>query len=102
MVDSEPKTKRERILKHLGNVCMAFVSLSLMTSLVSAVDPSEAANKVIGSEGGRKAVIDAALKVAKSKPAKGNCYRHTIPVAVTFSWCCSQSSDVYRVWYFNC
>lgn len=64
-------TKR-KVLKHLANVCMAVISLSLMTSPVSAVDPSEAANQVIGSEGGRKATkaaIDSALKLAKSKPA---------------------------------
>jgi hypothetical protein len=72
MVDSRPSNKRKRILKHLGNVCMAFVSLSLITSPVSALDPVKASDQVIGSEGGTKATkaaIDIALTMAKSKPA---------------------------------
>jgi hypothetical protein len=72
MGDSKRKSNKEKILKHLGNVCMAVISLSLMTSPVSAVDTSEAANQVIGSEGGKKVtkeLIDNALKIAKSKPA---------------------------------
>ena len=51
---------------------MAFVSLTLMTSPVSAIEPVEAANQVIGSEGGRKAtktVIDNILIAGHSKPA---------------------------------
>ena len=66
------KTNKEKILKHLGNVCMAFVSLCLITSPVSALDPVKTSNQVIGSEGGTKATkaaIDTALTVAKSKPA---------------------------------
>ena len=62
------KSRRKKILKHLGNVGIAMVSLSLMTLPVSAVEP----NEILGSEGGRQATkgaIDAALKMAKSKPA---------------------------------
>lgn len=72
MTDSKIKKRRKRILKYLGNVCMALVSISLMTSPVRSVDPSEAANQVIGAEGGQKAAkeaLDAALKMAKSQPA---------------------------------
>lgn len=62
------KSRRKRILKHLGNVAMAMVSLSLVISPISAVEP----NEILGSEGGRQATkeaLDAALKMAKSKPA---------------------------------
>lgn len=74
MVDSIKKSNKKRILKHLGNVCMAIISLSLITSPVFAADfsNSEAASQVLGSEGSKKVtkeVIDAALKMAKSKPA---------------------------------
>ena len=67
------KNMKKRLLNHLGNVSMAVITLILMTSpSLAAVDPAEAANKVIGTEGGKKAskeALDAALKMAKSKPA---------------------------------
>lgn len=73
MKNSKTKTIRKRILKHLGNVCMALVSVTLMAAApVGSVDPSDAAKQVIGSEGGQiatKEVLNSALKMAKSKPA---------------------------------
>jgi hypothetical protein len=72
MTKSLKKSKKKKILKHLSNVCLAAISFSLMTSPVFAVDTSEAASQVISAEGGKKVtkeVIDAALKIAKSKPA---------------------------------
>lgn len=67
------KTKfRKRILNHLGKVSLAFLSFTLMSGPASALDPAEAANQVIGSEGGQaaaKEVLNNALKVAKGKPA---------------------------------
>lgn len=56
-------------MKHLGKVGVAFISFSLMTPRRAvSVDPIEAANQVIASEGAKEA-LNAALKVAKSKPA---------------------------------
>jgi hypothetical protein len=73
MRNSETKSRKKKILKHLGNVCMAVVWLTLMTSPISAaLDPSDAASQVIGAEGGvkgSKAVLDAGMKLTKSKPA---------------------------------
>ena len=69
---AEKQNRKKRILKHLGDVGMAIISVSLMTSPVLAVDPVEAAGQVIGAEGGQKAAkgaLDAALIMAKSKPA---------------------------------
>lgn len=69
---SENKTIRKRILNHFGNVGIATITFILMTPPSLAVDPAEAANQVIGTEGGKKAAkeaLDAALKMAKSKPA---------------------------------
>jgi hypothetical protein len=72
MTNQKKNRKRKRILRHLADVCMAVVSLTLMASPVSAIEPVEAANQVIGSEGGRKAtktLIDSALIAGRSKPA---------------------------------
>jgi methylmalonyl-CoA mutase cobalamin-binding subunit len=69
---AEKQNRKKRILKHLRNVGMAIISVSLRTSPVSAVDPAEAAGQVIGAEGGPKAAkeaLNAALRMAKSKPA---------------------------------
>ena len=63
---------KKRILKHLGNVGMAIISASLMTSSALAIDFAQAAGQVIGAEGGKKVAketLDATLKMAKSKPA---------------------------------
>jgi len=60
---------RKRILKHIGKISTALITVSLMTSPASAVDP---AGQVIGSEGVKlaaKEAINGALKFAKSKPA---------------------------------
>jgi len=69
---SEKHIRRKRILKHLGKISLALLTVSLMTSPASAVDSAEAASQVIGSEGGKRAAREAvsgALKIAKSKPA---------------------------------
>lgn len=69
---SKKKTIRKRILNHLGNVGIAAVTLILRTPPSLGVDPAEAANQVIGTEGGKKVAkeaLDAALTMAKSKPA---------------------------------
>jgi hypothetical protein len=69
---TEKQNRKKRILKHLGNVGMAIISVSLMTSPASAIDPAEAAGQVIGAEGGSKAAKEAlntGLRMAKSKPA---------------------------------
>ena len=67
---AEKRNRKKRILKHLGNVGMAIVSFSLMTSpaLASSLDPAETAAQVVASEGGKEA-LNAALKIARSKPA---------------------------------
>lgn len=67
-METKNKSRKKRLLKHLGNVGMAMLSFSLLTSPVSAVEP----NEILGSESGRQATkeaIDAALKMARSKPA---------------------------------
>ena len=66
------KKNKERVLGYLGNVAMAIITISLMRSPASAIDPVEAANQAVGSEGGKEAAkraLEGALKVAKSKPA---------------------------------
>jgi len=68
---TEKQNRKKRILKHLGNVGMAIISVGLITSPTLAADPAEAASQVIGSEGGTKAAkqaLDSALKMAKGKP----------------------------------
>ena len=59
-------------LKHLGNVAMAAVSLSLITAPATAIEPIQAAEQVLSTEGDRavaKKDLNSALKVARSKPA---------------------------------
>ena len=70
----QKKKLRRRVLTHLGKVGLAVVSLALVTSPTPAiaVEPTEAINQVMGSEGGSqiaKEALNAALKAAKSKPA---------------------------------
>ena len=51
---------------------MAFITASLMISPSLAVNPTQAADQVIGAEGGSKVAkeaLDNALKLAKSTPA---------------------------------
>ena len=51
------------------SACLSVFYLTLMTSpMACAVDSSEAASQVVGSEGATKAAIHGALKMAKSKP----------------------------------
>ena len=69
---AKTKNYKKRVLNHLGSVAMAIFTASLVVSPSLAVDPIEAANQAVGSEGGREAAkraLDGALKVAKSKPA---------------------------------
>ena len=47
------KTNKQKIFKHLGNVAMAVVSLSLITASVGAIESSQAAGQVLATEGGR-------------------------------------------------
>lgn len=64
----DKQSRKKRILRHLGDVSMALISISLMTSPALAVDTAETANQVIASEGGKEA-LNAALKIARGKPA---------------------------------
>ena len=59
---SKKCSRKRRFLKHLGNVGMAIISVSLMTtspSLAVNSNSAEAANQVIGSNGGQKAAKEA-------------------------------------------
>ena len=62
------KNHKKRVVKYLGNVGMALVSFTFMTPRAIGVDPVEAANQTVASEGGKEA-LNAALKIAGSKPA---------------------------------
>jgi hypothetical protein len=64
------KTKKcKNLAKKLGkNALLGAVTLTFATLPVSASEPSELAQSVIASEGGRQA-LDTALKTARSKPA---------------------------------
>lgn len=63
-------SRKKKFLNHLGKVGMSFLSVSLLLgpSSALAVDSVDAASQVASSEGGKE-VLNAALKVAKSKPA---------------------------------
>jgi hypothetical protein len=67
------KSRRAKILKYLGSVGMAFVSIALITSpSVAALEPSEIAAQALGNEGGRlaaKEALNTALKTMRSKPS---------------------------------
>ena len=81
---SEKKPIRARVLNHLGKIGIVTISLILMPPPSLAVDPSEAASQVIGAEGGKlaaKETLNAALKIAKGKPAL------TTATAITFLAC---------------
>jgi len=63
--------RKRRVLKHLGDVGMAIVSFSLMISPALAtapLDPAETVTQIVASEGAKEA-FNAALKVARTKPA---------------------------------
>ena len=69
---TKPKNYKKRVLNHLGKVGLAIISASLVVSQSMAIDPVEAANQAVGSEGGREAAkraINGALVMAKSKSA---------------------------------
>lgn len=66
------KNFKQRFLKHLGRVGIAIITTNLIVFPSLALDQAEAASQVIGSEGGKesaKAVLNGALKAARSKPA---------------------------------
>ena len=66
------KIRKKQVLNHLGKMGLALFTASLVIYPASAIDPTQAASQVIGSEGGKtatKEAIEAALKMAKSKPA---------------------------------
>ncbi len=68
------QNRKKRILNHLGKIGMAIVTVSLVTSPSLASDSIETASQVIGAEGGKevaKEALNAARKMAKSKPAMG-------------------------------
>ncbi len=64
------RSRKKKILNHLGKVAMSVFSVSLLLgpSPALAVDSADAAAQVIASEGGKEA-LNTALKIAKGKPA---------------------------------
>lgn len=60
-------SRKKRVLRYLGTVSLAFLSLVLATTPVQAAEIDEA-SKVLGTEGGKQ-VLNEALKVSKTKPA---------------------------------
>lgn len=75
MTISKPRTRTKKVLKHIGNVCLAVISIGLMGSPISAaaVGPAETATEAMAvAEPGLKVakeVVENALKLAQSKPA---------------------------------
>jgi hypothetical protein len=74
MKGSGTNSKKKKVLKHIGKVGMAIFYLAVMTSPMAfaAIDSSEAAEQVLGSESAAeagKAAMNSALKAANSKPA---------------------------------
>jgi hypothetical protein len=66
----QANSRNKKILTHLGKVGMSLFSVSLLLapSPVLAVDAADAAAQVVAAEGGKEA-LNAALKIANSKPA---------------------------------
>lgn len=48
---SKRQNRKKQILKYLGDVGIAIISISLMTSPVLAVDSAKVTGQVIGAEG---------------------------------------------------
>ena len=85
MKGSGTNSNKKKVLKHIGKVGMAIFYLTVMTSPMAfaAIDPTEAVEQVLGSEGAAeagktvliagkaagKAAMNSALKAANSKPA---------------------------------
>lgn len=66
------RTIKKRVINHLGRVSLALISVALMSTPANAVEPVEVVGKAMGNEGGQvaaKEALNAALKMAKSKPA---------------------------------
>ena len=63
-------SRKQNILNHLGKVGMSLLSVGLLlgSSRASAIDSADAAAQAVASEGGKEA-LNAALKLARSKPA---------------------------------
>jgi hypothetical protein len=63
-------SRKKKILNHLSKVGMSLLSVSLLlgSSSASAIDSADAAAQAVTSEGGKEA-LNAALKIARSKPA---------------------------------
>jgi hypothetical protein len=61
---------KRRVLNHVGRVSLAILSASFVLAPYSAaaIDSADAASQVVASEGGKEA-LNAALKMARSKPA---------------------------------
>ena len=62
------KTIKKRVINHLGRVSLALFSVAVMSTPAIASEPVE----VLGTEGGQvaaKEALNAALKMARSKPA---------------------------------
>lgn len=66
------KTIKKRVINHLGRVSLALISVALMSTPATAAEPVEVVGQTMGSEGGQmaaKEALNAALKMARSKPA---------------------------------
>lgn len=64
----EKRDFKRKVFKHFGKIGLAILSFTLMSPPALAIDPVEAANECVASEGGKEA-LNAALKIARSKPA---------------------------------
>lgn len=65
---SKKNTIKKRAINHLGRVSLALVSVALMSPPAVAAEPVELAGQALGAEGAKE-VLNAALKMARSKPA---------------------------------
>jgi hypothetical protein len=62
-----PNSRKKKILNHLSKVGMSLLSVSLLLGSSSA-SAADVATQAVTSEGGKEA-LNAALKLARSKPA---------------------------------
>jgi len=62
-----PNSRKKKILNHLSKVGISLLSVSLLLGSSSA-SATDVAAQAVTSEGGKKA-LNAALKLARSKPA---------------------------------
>jgi hypothetical protein len=70
--DGTNSSLKKKVLKRVGQAVVSLVSIALAVeaakAIDTAIDTTQATKDVIGSEGGKEA-LNAALKVARSKPA---------------------------------